>query len=74
MLSEVSFLIKGKKKKKKKKKNPIFIGWKLNFVYSDHMIASIHGQLYQLDLNPHVPNVLGTVLSYIGVAHRILPL
>ena len=29
------------------------------------MIDSIHGQLHQLDLNTRVPNLLGTVFSYI---------
>lgn len=38
------------------------------------MIDSICRQLRHLDLNPHVPSVLAAMLSYIGVAHKILPL
>ncbi|CAK9165660.1 unnamed protein product [Ilex paraguariensis] len=41
---------------------------------SDYVIDSICRQLRHLDLNPHVPNVLAAMLSYIGVAHKILPL
>lgn len=41
---------------------------------SDYVIDSICRQLRHLDLNPHVPNVLAAILSYIGVAHKILPL
>ncbi|GKB19979.1 hypothetical protein Tco_0853902, partial [Tanacetum coccineum] len=41
---------------------------------SDYVIDSICRQLRHLDLNPHVPSVLAAILSYIGVAHRILPL
>ncbi|KAF5948988.1 hypothetical protein HYC85_014945 [Camellia sinensis] len=41
---------------------------------SDYVIDSICRQLRHLDLNPHVPNVLAAMLSYIGVAHQILPL
>lgn len=38
------------------------------------MIDSICRQLRHLDINPHVPNVLAAMLSYIGVAYKILPL
>ncbi|KAL6998914.1 hypothetical protein U1Q18_000081 [Sarracenia purpurea var. burkii] len=41
---------------------------------SDYVIDSICRQLRHLDLNPHVPNVLAAMLSYIGVAQKILPL
>ncbi|KAK9274612.1 hypothetical protein L1049_021862 [Liquidambar formosana] len=41
---------------------------------SDYVIDSICRQLRHLDLNPHVPNMLAAMLSYIGVAHKILPL
>lgn len=38
------------------------------------MIDSICRQLRHLDLNPHVPNVLAAMLSYLGVTAKILPL
>ena len=41
---------------------------------SDYVIDSICRQLRHLDLNPHVPNVLASMLSYIGLAHKIFPL
>ncbi|XP_058218097.1 uncharacterized protein LOC131329059 isoform X2 [Rhododendron vialii] len=41
---------------------------------SDYVIDSICRQLRHLDLNSHVPNVLAAMLSYIGLAHKILPL
>lgn len=41
---------------------------------ADYIIDSLCRQLRHLDLNPHVPNVLAAMLSYIGVAHQILPL
>ncbi|KAL3820912.1 hypothetical protein ACJIZ3_006817 [Penstemon smallii] len=41
---------------------------------SDYVIDSVCRQLRHLDLNPHVPNVLSAMLSYIGVADKILPL
>ncbi|GAB4854735.1 hypothetical protein Ancab_023321 [Ancistrocladus abbreviatus] len=41
---------------------------------ADYVIDSFSRQLRHLDLNPHIPNVLAVVLSYIGVAHEILPL
>ncbi|KAL0300963.1 UNVERIFIED_CONTAM: hypothetical protein Sradi_6373100 [Sesamum radiatum] len=47
-----------------------------HFVLSnaDYVIDSVCRQLRHLDLNPHVPNVLSAMLSYIGVADKILPL
>ncbi|KDP40201.1 hypothetical protein JCGZ_02199 [Jatropha curcas] len=41
---------------------------------ADYVIDPICRQLRHLDLNPHVPSVLASMLSYIGVAHKILPL
>ncbi|KAK9181985.1 hypothetical protein WN944_025126 [Citrus x changshan-huyou] len=41
---------------------------------ADYVTDSICRQLRHLDLNPHVPNVLAAMLSYIGVAYKILPL
>ncbi|XP_031256286.1 uncharacterized protein LOC116114265 [Pistacia vera] len=41
---------------------------------ADYVIDSICRQLRHLDLNPHVPNVLAAMLSYIGIANKILPL
>ncbi|XP_043712910.1 uncharacterized protein LOC122661552 [Telopea speciosissima] len=41
---------------------------------ADYIIDSLCRQLRHLDLNPNVPNVLAAMLSYIGVAHDILPL
>ncbi|XP_062115745.1 uncharacterized protein LOC133829920 [Humulus lupulus] len=41
---------------------------------ADYVIDSICRQLRHLDLNPHVPSVLAAMLSYIGVANKILPL
>ncbi|GLU05006.1 hypothetical protein SLE2022_221310 [Rubroshorea leprosula] len=41
---------------------------------ADYVIDSICRQLRHLDLNPHAPNVLAAMLSYIGVDHKILPL
>ncbi|XP_042499486.1 uncharacterized protein LOC122077580 [Macadamia integrifolia] len=41
---------------------------------ADYIIDSLCRQLRHLDLNPHVPDVLAAMLSYIGVAHDILPL
>ncbi|XP_031381472.1 uncharacterized protein LOC116196072 isoform X2 [Punica granatum] len=41
---------------------------------ADYVIDSICRQLCHLDLNPHVPNVLAAMLSYIGVTEKILPL
>ncbi|XP_058724171.1 uncharacterized protein LOC131595731 isoform X2 [Vicia villosa] len=41
---------------------------------ADYVIDSICRQLRHLDVNHHVPNVLASILSYIGVAHKILPL
>ncbi|KAL5977233.1 hypothetical protein ACLOJK_021576 [Asimina triloba] len=41
---------------------------------ADYIIDSLCQHLRHLDLNPHVPDVLAAMLSYIGVAHEILPL
>ncbi|OMO55316.1 hypothetical protein CCACVL1_27310 [Corchorus capsularis] len=41
---------------------------------ADYVIDSICRQLRHLDLNPHVPNVLASMLSYVGAGHKILPL
>ncbi|CAJ1933002.1 unnamed protein product [Sphenostylis stenocarpa] len=41
---------------------------------ADYVIDSICRQLRHLDINHHVPNVLASILSYTGVAHKILPL
>ncbi|KAL8473985.1 hypothetical protein ACS0TY_030725 [Phlomoides rotata] len=41
---------------------------------SDYVIDSVCRQLRHLDVNPHVPNVLATMLSYVGVADKIFPL
>ncbi|KAL9268509.1 TELO2-interacting protein 1-like protein [Drosera capensis] len=41
---------------------------------ADYIIDSFSRQLRHLDLNPHIPNVLAAMLSYVGVAHKILPL
>ncbi|KAI3466318.1 hypothetical protein Pfo_022981 [Paulownia fortunei] len=41
---------------------------------SDYVVDSVCRQLRHLDLNPHVPNVLSAMLSYVGVADKILPL
>ncbi|KAJ4874433.1 ARM repeat superfamily protein [Raphanus sativus] len=39
---------------------------------ADYVVDSIFRQLRHLDLNPHVPSVLASMLSYIGVTHEIL--
>lgn len=41
---------------------------------SDYVIDSVCRQLRHLDCNPHVPNVLSAMLSYVGIANNILPL
>ncbi|KAK9099457.1 hypothetical protein Syun_026502 [Stephania yunnanensis] len=41
---------------------------------ADFIVDSLCLQLRHLDLNPHVPRVLAAMLSYVGVANRILPL
>ncbi|KAK9101473.1 hypothetical protein Scep_024903 [Stephania cephalantha] len=41
---------------------------------ADYIVDSLCRQLRHLDLNPHVPRVLAAMLSYVGVANRILPL
>ncbi|XP_020093536.1 uncharacterized protein LOC109713762 isoform X2 [Ananas comosus] len=41
---------------------------------ADYIVDSMCRQLRHLDLNPHVPDVLASMLSYIGAAQDILPL
>lgn len=41
---------------------------------SDYVIDSVCRQLRHLDCNPHVPNVLSAMLSFVGLADKILPL
>ncbi|KAE8699110.1 E3 ubiquitin-protein ligase RGLG2-like [Hibiscus syriacus] len=41
---------------------------------ADYIVDSVCRQLRHLDLNPHVPNVLASMLSYVGVGYKILPL
>ncbi|WOL09672.1 hypothetical protein Cni_G18425 [Canna indica] len=41
---------------------------------ADYIIDSLCRQLRHLDINPHVPDVLAAMLSYIGTARDILPL
>lgn len=41
---------------------------------ADYIIDSLCRHLRHLDLNPHVPDVLAAILSYVGVAHEILPM
>ncbi|XP_073101575.1 uncharacterized protein [Elaeis guineensis] len=41
---------------------------------ADYIVDSLCRQLRHLDLNPHVPDVIAAMLSYIGAAHDILPL
>ncbi|KAL8515685.1 hypothetical protein ACS0TY_014383 [Phlomoides rotata] len=41
---------------------------------SDYVIDSVCRQLCHLDVNPRVPNVLATMLSYVGVADKIFSL
>ncbi|CAL1409398.1 unnamed protein product [Linum trigynum] len=41
---------------------------------ADYVVDSICRQLRHLNLNPQVPNVLASMLSYIGVAHKVLSL
>ncbi|ERN14793.1 uncharacterized protein LOC18443063 isoform X1 [Amborella trichopoda] len=41
---------------------------------ADYVVDSLCQQLRHVDLNPHVPDVLASMLSYIGMAHEILPL
>ena len=50
---------------RKKKKPYLWVGLLILYIWIDYVIDSIHGQLHQLDLNTRVPNLLGTVLSYI---------
>ena len=39
---------------------------------SDYVVDLICRQLRHLALNPYVPNVLASMLSYIGLARKIL--
>ncbi|CAL9124402.1 unnamed protein product [Musa textilis] len=41
---------------------------------ADYIIDSLCYQLRHLDVNPHVPDVLAAILSYVGTARDILPL
>ncbi|CAL9159470.1 unnamed protein product [Musa hybrid cultivar] len=41
---------------------------------ADYIIDSLCYQLQHLDINPHVPDVLAAILSYVGTARDILPL
>ncbi|XP_064944838.1 uncharacterized protein LOC135596696 isoform X5 [Musa acuminata AAA Group] len=41
---------------------------------ADYIIDSLCYLLRHLDINPHVPDVLATILSYVGTARDILPL
>ncbi|KAJ1693480.1 hypothetical protein LUZ63_010178 [Rhynchospora breviuscula] len=41
---------------------------------ADYIVDSFCRELRHLDVNPHVPDVLSSMLSYIGAAHDILPL
>lgn len=41
---------------------------------ADYIIDSLCRDLRHLDFNPHVPNVISAILSYVGVANEILPL
>lgn len=40
---------------------------------ADYIVDSLCRQLRHLDLNPHVPDVLASMLCYIGASHDILP-
>lgn len=41
---------------------------------ADYIIDSLCYLLRHLDINPHVPDVLAAILSYVGTARDILPL
>lgn len=41
---------------------------------ADYIVDSLCRELRHLDVNPHVPDVLSSMLSYIGAARDILPL
>ncbi|CAL9173490.1 unnamed protein product [Musa hybrid cultivar] len=41
---------------------------------ADYIIDTLCYQLRHLDINPHVPDVLAAILSYVGTARDILPL
>ncbi|CAL4932443.1 unnamed protein product [Urochloa decumbens] len=40
---------------------------------ADYIVDSLCRQLRHLDMNPHVPDVLASMLCYIGASHDILP-
>lgn len=40
---------------------------------ADYIVDSLCRQLRHLDLNPHVPDILASMLSYIGASRDILP-
>ncbi|CAN6311770.1 unnamed protein product [Urochloa humidicola] len=40
---------------------------------ADYIVDSLCRQLRRLDMNPHVPDVLASMLCYIGASHDILP-
>uniref|UniRef100_A0ACD5TMG3 Uncharacterized protein n=1 Tax=Avena sativa TaxID=4498 RepID=A0ACD5TMG3_AVESA len=40
---------------------------------ADYVVDSLCRQLRHLDLNPHVPDILASMLSYIGASRDILP-
>ncbi|XP_015697495.2 uncharacterized protein LOC102706507 isoform X2 [Oryza brachyantha] len=40
---------------------------------ADYIVDSLCRQLRHLDLNPHVPDILASMLCYIGASHDILP-
>jgi hypothetical protein len=41
---------------------------------ADYIVDSLCRELRHLDINQHVPDVLSSMLSYIGAARDILPL
>jgi hypothetical protein len=40
---------------------------------ADYIVDSLCRQLHHLDLNPHVPDILASMLCYIGASRDILP-
>ncbi|KAG8092661.1 hypothetical protein GUJ93_ZPchr0012g21605 [Zizania palustris] len=40
---------------------------------ADYIVDSLCRQLRHLDINPHVPDILASMLCYIGASHDILP-
>lgn len=41
---------------------------------ADYLVDSIVQQFRNLDANPHVPNVIASLLSFIGMGQKVLPL